>query len=278
MKEPPGFGAALLRLLQRRELGLPELADHAGLTVPALRAVLAGAPPDAGLLRPLAAALRLHAVDLLVLAGLPVPDGLMPLDPAAARWAPGIVQDGVHLSAPGRRELLRIVRSLPQEERPSGSEPAQPGPVPDGPGGKLVRMLRHRNLRPSGLATTLAVVTPSYLSAAAYGVIGSDRRELTSRLVMDFATLLGIDARDLSALTGVALPESPPPPAPEAGDAAALLWEARRLSAAQAQYVAELARAMRPEPRNHYVLNLPGASARSDDRRPAGQDRTGGTT
>ncbi|MFD2284476.1 hypothetical protein ACFSUJ_35475 [Streptomyces lusitanus] len=39
----------------------------------------------------------------------------------------------------------------------------------------------------------------------------------------------------------------PPPPAPEAVDAAALLWEARRLSATQARQVSELARAMRDD-------------------------------
>jgi hypothetical protein len=94
---------------------------------------------------------------------------------------------------------------------------------------------------------------------ATYRAIGDGTVKLTPRLVMDSAVLLGIDARDLSVLTGVALPEPPPPAAPEAVDAAALLWEARRLSAAQAQHVAELARAMRPEPRNRYRLDLPGA-------------------
>lgn len=41
-------------------------------------------------------------------------------------------------------------------------------------------------------------------------------------------------------------------------DAAAVLWEARRLSAAQARNVAELANSMRAEPRSEYRVNLPG--------------------
>ncbi|WP_053853238.1 hypothetical protein [Streptomyces sp. NRRL B-24085] len=61
----------------------------------------------------------------------------------------------------------------------------------------------------------------------------------------DFAALLGIDAGDLAALTGVVLREAPPPPPRRAVDAAALLWAARRLSAAQARQISELARSLR---------------------------------
>ncbi|MFD7591976.1 hypothetical protein ACFV6D_02965 [Kitasatospora sp. NPDC059812] len=75
-------------------------------------------------------------------------------------------------------------------------------------------------------------MTPTYLSAATCGVIGSGRKELTPRLVTDFAALLGIDACELATLTGVFLREAPPSPSPEAADAAVLLWEARRLSTA----------------------------------------------
>ncbi|MER5199908.1 hypothetical protein ACWD3J_24705 [Streptomyces sp. NPDC002755] len=41
-------------------------------------------------------------------------------------------------------------------------------------------------------------------------------------------------------------------------DAAVLRWEARRLSAVQAGHVAELARSMRGESREHFV-NVPGS-------------------
>lgn len=68
-----------------------------------------------------------------------------------------------------------------------------------------------------------------------------------------------MDARLLAALTGVVLRDAPLPPAPEAVDAAALLWEARRLSAAQARHVADVARSMRGESRGSYRINLPGS-------------------
>lgn len=130
-------------------------------------------------------------------------------------------------------------------------------PLAGGPGKGVVRMLQYRNLDWTGMAKALALVTPTYLSAATYGVIGSGREELTPRLVTDFAALLGMDARDLAALTGVDLPELPPPPPTEAADAAALLWEARRLSAAQAQHVADVARSLRTDSQDTHVTEPP---------------------
>lgn len=217
----PGFGTGLAWLLDHRGLSATELADRAGSAADEVRAVLAGERPGEALLRRL-------------------------------------VMDAVHLPPAGRHELLRFVRSLPQEDRRSRFAPEQPAPLADGPGGRLIRMFRYRNLNRSGLAHALAVVTPTYLSAPTYGVIGAGGKELTPRLVTDFAALLGIDARELALLTGVVLPETPQPAAPEAVDAAALLWEVRRLSAAQAWNVAELANSMRAEPRSEYRVNLPG--------------------
>ncbi|MGW6984725.1 hypothetical protein ACWGE1_35615 [Streptomyces sp. NPDC054932] len=258
MKEPFEFGAMLGRLLDRRQVGVQELADRAGVSADEVRAVLARETPGEGLLRRLAPALGLHAADLFVLAGAEVPDDMAPLDVTAAPRVPYIVMDAVHLPAAGRRELLQLVRSLPQEERRSPFAPTESAPLADGPGGWLMRMFQYRNLNRKGLAHTLAVVTPTYLSAPTYGVIGDGHKELTPRLVVDFAALLGIDARELAALTGVLLPEPPPPPAPEAVDAAALLWEVRRLSATQARDVAELAGSLRGDSRSEYRLNLPG--------------------
>ena len=258
MTEHPGFGVMLVRLLDRREFSPQELADRAGLTANELRPVLAGEAPSKGLLRRIAPALGFHTVDLFILAGLAVPDGMAPLDGAAEQWAPHIVMNAVHLPVAERRELLQLIRSLPQEERLSDSAPGRPASLAD-PGGWVIRMLQYRNLSWIGIAKTLAVVTPTYLAASTYGVIGSGRQELTPRLVTDFAALLGIDAQDLAALTGIRLSEVPQPPAPEAVDAAALLWEARRLAAAQARHVSELARSMRGDSANRYVINLPGA-------------------
>ena len=63
---------------------------------------------------------RVIAVDQFILARLAVPDDMAPLDATAAMWVKNTVTDAVRLPAAGRRELLQLVRSLPQEERCSG--------------------------------------------------------------------------------------------------------------------------------------------------------------
>ncbi|WP_406300968.1 hypothetical protein OG948_59710 (plasmid) [Embleya sp. NBC_00888] len=257
MTQDSGFGVLLAWLLDRRELGVRDLADRAGVTADEVRAVLAREAPGERLLRRIAPAVGLRTVDLFILAGSAVPEDLAPLDGAAEEWAPRIVSDGIHLPAAGRRELLRVIRSLPQEERLSVFVPKPLAALADR-GGAVVRMLQYRNLSWTGMQRALAVATPTLLSASTYGLIGSGRKELSPRLVTDFAAVLGIDALELAALTGVHLPEVPPPPPPEAVDAAALLWEARRLSATQARHVAELARSMRGDRANGYIANLPG--------------------
>ncbi|MEU1164093.1 hypothetical protein ABZ372_27135 [Streptomyces sp. NPDC005921] len=245
MTEHPGFGAMLAWLLDHRRLTAQELTVRAGLTADEVRAVLAEKIPTEALLRRLAPALGLHAVDLFILSGRAVPEDLAPLEAAAAQWAASTVTDAVRLPATGRCDVLKLIRSLPQEERRFGFAPKPPVPLTGGPGAWVVGMLQYRNLNWMGMAKVLAFVTPTYLSAATYGVIASGRKELTPRLVTDFAALLGIDARELALLTGVSLREVPSPPSPDAADAAALLWEARRLTAAQARHVSEVARSLR---------------------------------
>ncbi|WP_159045840.1 XRE family transcriptional regulator [Streptomyces sp. WM6372] len=183
---------------------------------------------------------------------------MAPLDTAAARWVSYVVMDAVHLPAAGRRELLNLIHALPQEERHSRFAPKRLAPLTGGPGSCAIRMLQYRNLDWMGMAKTLAVMTPTYLSAATYGVIGAGCKELTPRLVTDFAAPLGIDAYELAALAGIVLSEVPRPPSSEAVDAAALLWEVRRLSATQARHISELARTMRGNSRDGYLVNLPG--------------------
>ncbi|SFE74634.1 hypothetical protein SAMN05216251_10544 [Actinacidiphila alni] len=241
MTEHPGFGALLARLLERRGFGVRAVADRAGVAASEVDAVLAGGTPSEGLLRRLAPALTFRAVDLFVLAGVAVPEDLAPLDAAARHSVASIVAGAVGLPAAGRSDLLRLIRSMPQEERGSRFSPKPPMPLTGGPGSWVVRMLQYRNLNWMGMARTLAFVTPTCLSAATYGVIGSGRKELSPRLVTDFAAVLGLDARELAGLAGVVLHEMPAPPSPEAVDAAELLWEARRLSAAQARHVSEVA-------------------------------------
>ncbi|WP_329235981.1 hypothetical protein OG488_33280 [Streptomyces sp. NBC_01460] len=257
MTEYPGFGALLARLLHHRELDAEVPAERAGSAADEIRAVLAGQAPEEELLRRLAPAVGLHALDLFILAGGAVPDDVAPVDAAAEQWVGHMVIDGVHLPAAGRRELLRLIRSLPKAEPSSPFAPRLLAQPADGPGAWIIRMLQYRNLSRTGMAHLLAVVTPTCPSAATYGAVGAGRKSLTPRLVTDFAGLLGMDPGELAALTAVVLPGVPRPPAPEVQDAAALLWEARRLSAAQACHVSGLARSMRGDSDAGYRLNLP---------------------
>ncbi|WP_327001811.1 hypothetical protein OHA72_42800 [Dactylosporangium sp. NBC_01737] len=66
-------------------------------------------------------------------------------------------------------------------------------------------------------------------------------------LLAAFAALLDIAPRDVSALTGIALPDGAPAAHPDAVEAAELIWHARRLTAAQLQQVNDRAHAIRHE-------------------------------
>jgi hypothetical protein len=182
---------------------VPDVAAAAGLSADGVRATLTGETPSEVLVRQLAPALGFHPVDLLILAGLDVPEDLAPLDVSAERWVSRIVIEAVHLRAAGRREVLQLVRSLPQEAPTGGFAPRWLHPRSGDPGNRMIRMLGYRNLGWSGLAKTMAVVTSTCLAASTFGMIGAGRKELTPRLVADFAALLGIDASELAAFTGM---------------------------------------------------------------------------
>ncbi|MEJ8644330.1 helix-turn-helix domain-containing protein [Streptomyces sp. MS1.HAVA.3] len=81
MTNSPDFGMVLGRLLDRRGVGVQDLADLAGVTADEIRAVLARETPGEGLLRRLATALGFQAVDLFALAGVEVPEDWR-------RWTP----------------------------------------------------------------------------------------------------------------------------------------------------------------------------------------------
>ncbi|MEV4558446.1 hypothetical protein AB0K51_15860 [Kitasatospora sp. NPDC049285] len=256
MDEHGGFGAMLARLLEYRGPGAGEWA--AG---PEFDGVLAGAEPTEAWLRHLAPLLGLHEADLLILAGRPVPDELAPGDPGAASSVARLVQDAVHLTPERRGEVLRFVRAFPAAPHTGGGEWDWTAGDRSGPGHRLMRMVACRNLARAGTAYVMAVLTPSYLSATTWVGIARGAVELTSRLVTDIATVLGIDPGALAALVGVVLPEPPPAREPEAADGAALLWAARRLSAEQALEAAELAKRLRGANSSYYQVDLPGTRA-----------------
>ncbi|WP_218006658.1 hypothetical protein [Streptomyces hokutonensis] len=187
--------------------------------------------------------LRLHAADLFVIAGLAIPDELAPLDARARDLVAGLVQDAVGLPLERRRRLLQLARTLPQESR---TEPVRTPQVYEqferGPGGVLLGMVGNRNLSWSGIARTFVSLTGRYWAASTYGAVGNGRKEVTPDLLADFATVLGVPVDTLSVLTGVDVPDGPPPQSPAAVDAAGLLWDVRRLTVDQVRQVAEAAR------------------------------------
>lgn len=232
-------------LADRRELGIEALAHRSGVTESALRDVLQGAAPSPELLRQLAPALGLHTADLFVMAGTAVPDDLAPADAQAGTYAARLAERAMGLTPDKRRELRGLVASLPQEvpRQPPPRPPAHQQ-YPEGPGAVPLRLLRNRNLGWSATARTFLSLTGRYWSASTYGMVGHGRKPLTPDLLVDFSTVLGIPPGDLSALTGVALPDDCPTPPPAARDVAELVWDVRRLTAPQLQQVCGVAQSM----------------------------------
>jgi hypothetical protein len=198
-----------------------------------LRCVLDEADPDPAMLLRLAPALGLQGVDLLVAAGSPVSDDLLPTDPAAGRYVPRLVGAALVSTGEQRASLQRFVTALPQKPlvRPQ-QEPKPFEQYPQGPGGALVRMLHNRNLSWTDTAKILADLdSAGPLAPATIGVIGRGGKELTPRLLAGFAELLGVPVDILGILVAA---ESAAAEAPSLGsarkDIAELIWDARRLS------------------------------------------------
>jgi hypothetical protein len=231
MMEYPGFGVLLARVLAHRELDIGALCRQAAVPEPELRGVLDGEVPSPPLLGRLAPAFGLHAADMFVLAGVPVPDELAPLDVEAGAWVPPLVGHALRLLPEQRQRLRKIVHSLPQEEptEPVSALPAYEQFQPS-MGALLVCMLRNRNLNWSRSAKVLSRLAGIHLAASTIGAIGHGRKELTPELLAGFATVLAISLDDLAALTGMELSDGTPSANLAVADVAQLIWDVRRLT------------------------------------------------
>ncbi|MET7337116.1 hypothetical protein [Nonomuraea sp. NPDC005650] len=187
-------------------------------------------------------------MDLFVLAGMPVPDELTPLDAEAGSWTASLVNQAVCLRPEFIDQLRGLARSLPQHPRTRPYPPPKPYEQYDPSfGAALVRMLANRNLHWTPAAKTLYSLTGLGLSSVTIGQIGHSRKELSPDLLARLATVLGIPAGDLAAVTGIGLPMEAPPAHSAAADLAGLVWDVRRLTAEQVQQICDEATSLREE-------------------------------
>ncbi|WCD91016.1 hypothetical protein KPP03845_107445 [Streptomyces xanthophaeus] len=222
---------------------MSDLSERAGVTGSELRAVLGGAVPRPPLLQRLAPALDLHTADLFVIAGTAVPDELAPFDTKAGNQIPSLAGYAMALPPDHVQQLRRLAQSLPRHNRIQPSPPLlaheqyQPSH-----GAVLMGMLGNRNLNWTASAKTLYHLTGRLLAAATIGAIGHGRKEVTPDLLADFATLLGVPAHDLAALTGIEPLDQTPPQNPAAANVAELIWDIRHLTADQVQHISDKAK------------------------------------
>ncbi|KJS59959.1 hypothetical protein VM95_24210 [Streptomyces rubellomurinus] len=202
--------------------------------------MLCGQPPTGRLLRDLGPVLGLHAADLFVLAGQPVPDDLTPITRNPNWSVDSVIYNTMVMPAENRRPLLDAIRAQPLVRREGRGGVDRPyhryGP---GFGAVLLELAHSRNLTWPSTARALYAVTDGriYLSPSTIGGIGRSTVETAPELVVGFAGVLGIPAPDLAALGGIRLPDDLPPLHSRTADLAMVIWEARRLTTAQLQDV-----------------------------------------
>lgn len=249
MVNHPGFGVLLTRLLNHRRTDVAWLSSASGISESELRAVVAGTPPLASQLDGLAPVLGFHAADLYVIADVPVPEALAPRDPTAGSAVVALLRVTMALPSDQRTHIHRLVDQLPQElkERPSDRPPLY-DQHKWGFGAMLANLLcGNRNLHSlTSAARILSLLTEGrvFLAASTVSGIGRGRAPLTPERVAGFAAALGVPTGDLAALTGVEVPEPSPPEDPLVAEMAGLLWNCRRLTAAQAERVRDEAESM----------------------------------
>lgn len=236
--ESSGSSGLIRRLLAHRGLDVSALTGTGG---PGFLAALDDPEVTPAVLGQLARVLGLHLPDLYVMAGIPVPEELAPLDDRSGTWVDSLVNAACRVSPQSLERLLALARGLPQQDR------TRPVPVPrpyeeypPGFGGVLLRMIRNRNLGWVAAAKTLCLLGGSHpMSASTVGMLGRGRKGITPRLLADFAAVLGIDAGDLAAMNRMELPPGDLPVHPCAPEMAGLIWEARRLTYEQVRHLVD---------------------------------------
>lgn len=240
------FGAMLSRLLIHKRLDEPDLAAAAGVVESELRAVLAGGEPSPELLRGLAPALGLHASDLFLIAGQPVPDDLAPAD--RGRGVASLVWPVVYVPPVGRR-VHELVRQAHPDTEPRRTQPAEYDRwFHPGFGAALLRLFGNRNM--SILDAVLVLYSVAEFgpwSASTLAKVGRGDKEVSGELLAACSVALGIPAGDLAALAGITTPEPVRRTDPKAAAAVELIWAARHVGAEQMLRIDEQAHRIRHE-------------------------------
>ncbi|MFE4819904.1 hypothetical protein ACFRFU_26435 [Streptomyces sp. NPDC056704] len=234
--------------MNHRRTDAARLASAAGIPETDLRAVVSGTPPLASQLDALAPVLGFHVADLYVIADVPVPTALTPREPAAGAAIADLSRSCWHCRR--TREPTSTSSSISCRWMTTSAPP--PPLVYDqhevGSGAILANLLcLNRNLHsPTAEAKILALLTEGrvYLAASTVSGIGRGRVALTADRVAGFATTLGIPGGDLAAITAVELRETSGPDDPLAAEMARLLWNCRRPTTAQVEYVRDEADSM----------------------------------
>ena len=207
------------------------LARDAGVPSGALGAVIrGGAVPDPDLVRKLAPALGIHAADLFVIAGLPVPDDLASAWPTSPWDVGSLLRHVLRMNADQRRQVEALVESLPVQPR-TGSAPNDD--YPDTPGALLLRLLRNRNIRPHNARILKEIGDGPYVSDSTIFGLGPGTVVITPQYVTAFAHLLGYPPGEMVALTGTGPVVEDARAHPASAEIAALAWQSRRLSSEQ---------------------------------------------
>lgn len=215
---------------------LSRLAEYRGRPLPDL-----GIPPsdNAGVvLRRAAADLDLDTADLFVLAGVPLPDDLSPIDRQAGQQVKQLVRRALKLDAPARRDLLTKARSITEHGNVLDFTPIRYGA---NPGSVVYALLRARNLDYLTTTPLLIMLTGRFVAGSVINRIEGGRVRLTPEWLADLGTVLGIPAGLLSAMIGMEVAEVQRPP--EVTDAAELIGTVRRFTLSQVESLIETARA-----------------------------------
>jgi hypothetical protein len=232
-------GTVLRRLLAHR---WPVVAAAAGALRPELETLAAGGAADASMVRPLAPMIGWRTADLFVVAGLDLPQDLVPATGTKPWHVGSVLERAVKLAPQSLRRLREAVESLP--EHPPAWPPVPPLQLAAGAGEMLLRLLQNRNIAPYSPKVLYGIGGGPMVSYSTMAMLGPGPTRLTPQYVTAFATVLGIADDDLTAITGITAATDLRLHRNHA-ELARLAWDARRLTAEQLSEVLDLASRLR---------------------------------